>query len=495
MSHKLFFLALRYHMDSLQVFSITLLTIYVILIIGSSVFSKKSDSIEGYFLADRSLSFAALAITFIASWWGAGSAIETADHSYQNGISAFWIYGMPVLFSTGLLYVFAGAIRKIGSITQPQLLEERYGKAPALMLSVLIFLFMTITAASQIVGIGTFFEKFLHLDYKMSAVSGTAIVLLYSFFGGFKAVVRTDIIQFVFLLSASILVFVYAYYYSGGLPAIKSIADTKQLTHYFSFSHQISDNMVYIITFGSAWMIQANVWQRISAARSPKDARKMIGLSFLVYIPLYLMVTLTGMLALGLFEKMPQGGIISGIINNYMPPLLGALIFVGICSAIMSTMDSLINTGSMVLCVDIYKNRFKPEAEQKQLLIIGKIGTVAVTLIALIIGLEIRSILKVSWLAADLLSTGAFVPLILGFVWKRGTTTGAMASMIFGTVFSLYNLAVALGANLPLPWEIGTPKHVLTGILGSALVYFTACFLSKAETAKSEAFISKINRN
>ena len=478
-------------MPSLQILSIALLSLYVILIVGSSLFSKKSDSVEGYFLANRSLSFVALAITFIASWWGAGSAIETADHSYQNGISAFWIYGMPVLFSTGLLFVFARAIRKVGSITQPQLLEERYGKAPALMLSVLIFLFMTITAASQIVGIGIFFEKFLHLDYKLSAIIGTAIVLLYSFFGGFKAVVRTDIIQFVFLLSASILVFGYAYYYSGGVSAIDNIAKTKQLTHYFSFSYQLSNNIVYIITFGSAWMIQANVWQRISAARSPQDARKMIGLSFLVYIPLYLMVTFTGMLALGLFEEMPQGGVISGIINNYMPPLLGALIFVGICSAIMSTMDSLINTGAMVLCVDIYKNKFKPNAKQDQLVIIGKLGTIVVTFIALLIGLEIRSILKVSWLAADLLSTGAFVPLILGFIWKRGTTIGAMSAMVFGTVFSLYNLSVALGAKLPLPWEIGTAKHVLVGMLGSALVYFIASFLSKAETAKSALFIAK----
>jgi len=478
-------------MPSLQILSIALLSLYVILIVGSSLFSKKSDSVEGYFLANRSLSFVALAITFIASWWGAGSAIETADHSYQNGISAFWIYGMPVLFSTGLLFVFARAIRKVGSITQPQLLEERYGKAPALMLSVLIFLFMTITAASQIVGIGIFFEKFLHLDYKLSAIIGTAIVLLYSFFGGFKAVVRTDIIQFVFLLSASILVFGYAYYYSGGVSAIDNIAKTKQLTHYFSFNYQLSNNIVYIITFGSAWMIQANVWQRISAARSPQDARKMIGLSFLVYIPLYLMVTFTGMLALGLFEEMPQGGVISGIINNYMPPLLGALIFVGICSAIMSTMDSLINTGAMVLCVDIYKNKFKPNAKQDQLVIIGKLGTIVVTFIALLIGLEIRSILKVSWLAADLLSTGAFVPLILGFIWKRGTTIGAMSSMVFGTVFSLYNLSVALGAKLPLPWEIGTAKHVLVGMLGSALVYFIASFLSKAETAKSALFIAK----
>ncbi len=478
-------------MASLQFFSLIFLVIYVVLIVGSSLLTKKSDSVEGFFLANRSLSFIALAITFIASWWGAGSAIETADHSYLYGISAFWIYGMPVLFSTGLLFVFASAIRKVGTITQPDLLELRYGKVPALMLSVLIFLFMTVTAASQIVGIGIFFEKFLLIDYKTSAIIGTLIVLLYSFFGGFNAVVRTDIIQFVFLLLASVLVFVYAYYYSGGIVATKKVADAQQLTHYFSFFHQVSGNMVYIVTFGSAWMIQANVWQRISAARSPKDARKMIGLSFLVYIPLYLMVTFTGMFALGLFEEMPQGGVISGIINGFMPPVLGALIFVGICSAIMSTMDSLINTGAMVLCIDIYKNHFKPRAPQKQLLLVAKLATVVVTLIALAIGLEIRSILKVSWLAADLLSTGAFVPLIMGFLWKRGTTTGAVASMLFGTLFSLYNLAVSLGATFPLAWEIGSSTHVSLGMMGSAVIYVLASYFSKAQLKKSKAFISK----
>ena len=80
---------------------------------------------------------------------------------------------------------------------------------------------------------------------------------------------------------------------------------------------------------------------------------------------------------------------------------------------------------------------------------------------------------------------------MLGFIWKRGNTIGAMSSMVFGTIFSLYNLAVALGAKLPLPWEIGTAKHVLIGMLGSALVYFIASFMSKAESNKSASFITK----
>ncbi|WP_295343547.1 hypothetical protein [uncultured Subdoligranulum sp.] len=97
---------------------------------------------------------------------------------------------------------------------------------------------------------------------------------------------------------------------------------------------------MYIITFGCAWMIQANVWQRISAARSDRDARKMTVLSFFAYIPLYLIVVLTGV----------------------------------------------------------------------------------------------------------------FVPLVAGFVWRRGNAPGAMASMVARLSYCLYNLLISVGVPLPSFW-------------------------------------------
>lgn len=478
-------------MTQLQLLSLILLLIYFAIILSTVTKSRKSKNIEDYFLAGRRLSFGALAITFIASWWGAGSAVETADKAFQDGISAFWIYGMPVLVSTFLIYLFSKAIRKIGTITQPQLLEQRYGKKAALILSILIFFFMTITAASQVVGIGIFFESFLGISYKWAAIIGSLIVLIYSLFGGFKGVVLTDIVQFIFLIIAGVLVFIYAYIHSGGFETVHALSIQKGLPDFFSFTHKIGSNAVYVITFGCAWMIQANVWQRISATRTPIDAKKMIGLSFLIYIPLYLMVTLTGMLSLGLFDSLPEGGIVPAIINTYMNPILGAFMFVGICSAIMSTMDSLINTGAMVLCIDIYRDRLHPGANGKQMVWAGKISTLIVTIIAVLIGLEIRSILKVGWIAADFLATGAFIPIVLGFIWIRGTNTGALASMIFGGVFSLYNLAISLGANLPAYWELNSASQVLTGMSGSLIIFIAFSLFTYKKDEKAIYFIKK----
>ncbi|MGB5988881.1 MAG: sodium:solute symporter family protein [Marinifilaceae bacterium] len=453
--------------------------------------SKASKNSEDYFLAGRQLPFWALSITFIASWWGGGSAVDLVDHAFKQGLGSFWIYGMPVLFSTFLMYIFAKGIRKIGTLTQPQLMEKRYNEKVAFMLSILILVFMIIGTTIQIIVIGNFFQIFYNIDYKIAALIGTSFVVFYSFFGGFKGVVITDLIQFIFLLIAAVTLFGVAYHYSGGFENIKTISQARGKNEFFSFTHNISNNIVYIITFGSSWMIQANIWQRISATKTPNDAKKMMKLSFFVFIPLYLMVTLTGMLSIGLYEEIPSGGIVPAIIQDYMPTGIAALMFVGICSAIMSTMDSMINTGALVMSVDVFKKKFLPEASPKQMLVAGKVSTLIVAILALLIALSIRSIIKISWIGSDFLATGAFIPLVLGFLWKRGNSKGAFASIIFGLIFSGYNLSVALGLELPVLWEIASVKQALIGMSSSLIIYVSVSLLTKSEEDKAKKFIQE----
>jgi SSS family solute:Na+ symporter len=478
-------------MTQLQYISSILLALYFVGIMVVVLRAKKSTSAEDYFLAGRQLPFWALSITFIASWWGGGSAIDLVDHGFNQGISSFWIYGMPVLFSTFLMYLFSKAIRKIGTITQPQLMEARYNKKVAFLLSLLILIFMILGVATQAVVIGNFFQSFFDIDYKIAALVGTSIVLLYSFFGGFKGVVITDIIQFVFLLIAVVVLFVVAYQHSGGFEKVQEIALEQNKPVFFSFFHNISNNLVFIITFGCSWMIQANIWQRISATKKPNDAKKMMSLAFFVFIPLYLIVTLTGVLSLGIFESVPEGGIVPAMIVKFMPVGLAAFIFVGLCSAIMSTMDSMINTGALVLSVDIYKSKINPSATNKQMVRIGKLATVFIAFLGLLISLEIRSILRIAWIGSDFLATGAFVPLVLAFIWKAGNSKGAFASIIFGLIFSSYNMLVALGVKLPTAWEIASVEQALIGMVTSAIIFVGVSLLTKPETEKAEQFIKK----
>lgn len=476
-------------MTSLQIASLIGLLFYFAILLFAVSKDKKNSNVLDYFFAGRTLPFWALSITFIASWWGAGSAISTADLAYSDGLGAFWYYGVPVLLSTFLMIIGAKAVRRVGYLTQGKMMAARYSEGVSKILSVMILIFMTFSAASQMVGIGDFFGTYLGLDYELAVLAGTGIVLIYSLFGGFRGVVLTDIIQFVLLVLSAITVFVIAFTKSGGFSEISAAAVLAGKNDYMSLTSGASKYAVYVITFGCAWMIQANVWQRISAARSDKDARKMTVLSFFAYIPLYLIVVFTGMAGLVLFDVLPEGGVVTAIVMDYMPPLLGAVAFVGISAAIMSTMDSLINTGAMTLAIDL---NTRVQDENKKLRF-SRTATLIVAVAALLISLGIRSILEISWIASDVITTGVFVPLVAGFIWRRGNSKGAMASMIIGLGYCVYNLFIAVGVRLPSFWEAQSAEQVILGVALSAAVYITVSLCTKPEYEKADSFIAMAN--
>ncbi len=472
-------------MNSLKIFSIIGLLVYFALLLLAVTREKKNRTVLDYFFAGQSLPFWALSITFIASWWGAGSALSTADLAYDDGLGAFWYYGVPVLLSTLLMMLFAGGIRRVGYLTQGRMMQARYSRGTARFLSLLVLIFMIFNAASQMVGIGDFFGSYLGLSYETAILAGTLIVLIYSMFGGFRGVVLTDIIQFVLLLLSALIVFAVGFSRAGGLPGIRSAADAAGKTAFLDLGAGASKYSVYVITFGCAWMIQANVWQRISAARSDRDARKMTVMSFFAYIPLYLMVVLTGMAGFVLYPSLPKGGVVTALVTDYMPPVLGALVFIGISAAIMSTMDSLINTASMTLVLDL----LPAHPDEARQLARSRMATLGVTAAALVIAMGVRSILQISWMASDIITTGVFVPLVMGFFWRRGNTPGAMASIGTGFAYCLYNLAISFGAKLPAFWEPQSAQQVILGIALSFVVYVTVSLLTPAETEKADDFL------
>lgn len=470
----------------LNTISLIGLGVYFVILLVVVTLERKNTTVDGFFFANRNLPFWMLSITFIASWWGAGSALATADMGFTEGIGAFWYYGIPVLIATFAMFIGAKAIRNVGYRTQGKMMEARYSKTVSKALSAVVVMFMVLTAASQVVGLGMFFGTYLGFNYELGILIGTSIVLVYSMFGGFKGVVYTDIIQFVFLTLSVVLVFIVALKNSS-YDQVVDTANNLGKTDYLSFSSGMSKYFMYVVTFGCAWAIQANVWQRISAAKSGDDAKKMTILSFIVFIPLYLIVVLTGMLGISLYTSLPEGGIIPALVTDYMHPILGALTFIGITAAIMSSMDSLINTGAMTLTIDFFDKK-----SDKEKLKISKYTTLIVTVIAVVIALKIRSILEISWIASDIITTGVFVPLVLGFVWKRGTSKGATASIVWGVVYSLYNLALNQGGiNLPHFWKVGEVSQILFGIGCSLVIYIAVSLLTEPQIEKATDFINK----
>lgn len=451
--------------------SIILLFTYTLFVIYIGIKNSKSKNSTDYFLASRNLPSWLLAITFIASWWGGGSAIDLVDQAYKIGMSSFWIYGIPVLISTAIMFFLAKRIRETNLISQPEIFTNRYNKTAGFILTIFILSFMIIGASVQVIVIGHFFQSFFEISYVSGTIIGTSIVLFYSMFGGFRGVVLTDLLQFCFFLIGGISLFLLTYYQSGGIKIVQEHSISIGKLEYTSFWKNASNYIAYILTFGTSWAIQANIWQRISAARNNKSARKMMLISFIAFIPLYLMVTYTGMFSSVLFEEIPKGGIVPQLIRNLNNPFISALIFVGLCSAIMSTMDSMFNTAALSLTIDIYKKHINSNTSPKRYVFIGRIATFLVAILALIIGMNIESVLTISWISSDFLATGAFVPIIAMFVLKKCSSKAAIISMLFGLSFSLYNLIAALGVPIPIFWEIASASQALIGMIISLILY------------------------
>lgn len=155
----------------------------------------------------------------------------------------------------------------------------------------------------------------------------------------------------------------------------------------------------------------------------------------------------------------------------------------------MSTMDSLINTGAMTLAIDLRSG----EKSEEEKLKFSRTATLLVTAVALVISLGIRSILEISWMASDVITTGVFVPLVAGFLWCRGNSKGAMAAMLTGLVYCVYNLLIGFGLPLPAFWAPQSALQVILGVALSLAVYVGVSLRTEPEYDKADRFIAAAN--
>lgn len=122
---------------------------------------------------------------------------------------------------------------------------------------------------------------------------------------------------------------------------------------------------------------------------------------------------------------------------------------------------------------------------------LSRLATLVIVAVGILISLRIRSIFEITWIASDIITTGVFVPLVLAFFWRRGTSRGALCSMLCGLAYCLYNLAIFLGMPLPAFWEQQSALQVILGVCLSLLVFTVTSLLDEPEYHKADAFLAR----
>ena len=457
----------------------------VILLMAGLVFAKRMRSLEDFFLASQNLSAPWIFLTLVASWIGATSILVSVDMAYREGVSSFWVMGGPALI-TVLIFVFllARPIRKLPILTLPDLVELKYGRLVRHMASLLIIWYMIVLASSQMVALGKFLQVFLQTSYLSCLAIGTVVVIIYSVFGGFFSVVLTDGIQFFFLLVGLGGLFFFLER-SSTFGELSRAAQTLEGIDYFSFFSNVKQNSLIALSFILAWLVSPIVWQRIQASRGDKTARQGLLATAITLVLIYGIIVGIGLLSLPLVSAEESGGsVLSALIATKTGKFLGGILFIAVMAAIMSTMDTAVNTGALSLTHDVFIKLFTLK-KTGHILLLSRISTLMIAALALLVATQFQSILKTLGLASEIMAVGFFVPGVSMIFLKKKHPSAGLLSLILGGGFALVGFLCETGL-LALRWPVW-PFSVPYGLGLSISGFLIGMLLDKHSRANSKA--------
>ena len=452
---------------------------FVVLIVVGLKYSRRMSGTQDFFLASRSLSGWLVFLSLTASWFGATSILVTMDEAYRAGVNAFWLVGVPAVATVLLLAFFlAGPIRRLDAPTLPALVEARYGKTVRHAASILLLWYMIVLASSQMVALGRFLEPFLGLSYSWSLGLGTAVVLVYLLSGGLFSVVATDVLQCVLLAAGMAGLAIHLF----RLTSFRAVAVAARLagkTGYFHFFEDGQRNGLIALSFVLAWTISPIAWQRIQAAGSIDKARRGLLAAAGAFIVLYGLVVSSGLFSLAYFSgRSLTHPLISEIIASRAGILGGGILFVAVVAAILSTMDTALNTGAQTLTQDVYCEIFlRAKANARLGVRMGRLATLVVALAAFGIATRLPSVLQTLGLASEILAEGLFVPGMAMFIFKKRRPWAGGLSLALGGGFALAAFLSALKiVPLDLPaWPYSVPYGVGLSVIG----YAAGCLVAR----------------
>ncbi|MBA63747.1 MAG: hypothetical protein CMJ76_15440 [Planctomycetaceae bacterium] len=286
----------------------------------------------------------------------------------------------------------------------------------------------------------------------------------YTILGGLKAVVYTDIIQSVLMLivGIGIAILVFSQFSWGEMVAANDTAiaggAVDRMSIYLPTHHPqlpwtgVLTGLMFMHCF--YWGTNQFIVQRALGAVSDKEARVgIIAAGFLkLLIPFFSIGT--GVCAYFLLTNEDGAAAVDGIapdtifpylVNRYLAPIglgLIGLVAAGVIGAILSSIDSMMNSAATIISVDIWKRFINPQADDKELIFVGKLSIVALMISAILMALFIMNPNSESNFFLDIanyqnyLTPGLLVAFILGIFWKRGTGTAAFVTIIAGVVLS-----------------------------------------------------------
>ncbi|MDD5734315.1 MAG: sodium:solute symporter family protein [Methanothrix soehngenii] len=489
-------------MDAYSLF-LVFLAIYIAILLGIGLyFSRRQRSETDFWLAGRELGPISIGLAAASAWTTASALLLATGLFLLYGIGSIWIWVFPNIAGLAIIAAISGRIKNIPALTQPELMEIRYDPMIRAPVAVAVTIMMILFSVTDFIGfkmvLGTFFGIEPIFAIAIMAVS----VALYVGVGGFRAVVWTDMIQYILLAGLA----AYVAHMALGLSAnegVSLIAASSMLGadwwDIFSMGG-ILGALVFIVALVPGWVAEQDPWQKVWAARDDRSAKRglLLGATLLVLIYSFCLLA-----AIGLSVIYPRPGnemeaemLYLRIISDNVPGWLLGLLTIGFAAASMSCTDTFATSGASCLSRDLIQRHLWPTATVKEMLILNRILIVIMVFISALIALNVDSIMDAVIIATVIGTTSYFFPIIGGLYWKRATKWGAMAALVAGggtqillVSYEQFWLKAPLDSISPYLVEHG----VLVGLSLSALFFVGVSLATRqAEDIRLAPFFTDI---
>lgn len=469
--------------------------VYLVFMLGIGLFfflrSRGGDE-KAYFLGGRQMGPWVSALSAGASDMSAWVLMGLPASVYAYGMGQTWIaiglaigYALSWIFEAPRLRRYSIAAND--SITIPQYLTNRFkagNRAMQVICAVIFLVAYTVYAASSIKACGTLFHTVVGIDPKIAMYVAAAVIVSYTFFGGFSAVCWTDFFQGLLMLAALLLAPVLALLFIQSGKGASTLNEVPAgYWNLFSNWKEVASGLGW----GLGYFGMPHIIIRFMSIRSDRDVKKSakIGISWTALILIFSVASaLIGRMLLG--EITDSSTVFIQIVRKIFPALVSGVLLSAILAASMSTADSQLLASASAFASDVYKPILrKGKAGDREMLWIGRVVVLAIAVAALIIAANpnsgsIMGLVENAWGVFG----AAFGPtILLSLFWRRLTFSGAVSGVIVGAAVDIGWLVFLNGTGL---------YEIIPGFAAGLIAAVAVSLCSKAPSADVIAVFDRV---
>jgi len=435
------------------------------------LYSRKHQGLSNYLTAGRNVGVISLTTSLVASALGAWILFGPASAATWGGIGSVIGYSLGTAFPMIALIFLGTKIRKIFPTgnTLTEFIHYRFGKNLFKLIIILTIFYMFIFLCAEVTAVSMLINYISGTPLWLTATLVIVTTLVYTLYGGLRASILTDNLQFFIIL---ILLFICTYYlFSLNSDSISFQVIQTNSRHLLSSKYipNYTAGLTFFIAVAATNLFHQGNWQRVFAAKDNKVLKKSLWFSFIIIIPIVFFMGISGIIAVSLDSKVNPDLAFFSILLKDKTEFLAVLIIILAVSLTVSTIDTLVNAISSLVVVD--GKNFYDDPKKKDFLRLSKIFIIILSIISLIIASKGFSILYL-FLLADLLCCAAVFTVFYGFYQKNFNERNAIISILIGLFFGLllfpnpsFSKSILVGTLLPF--------DLFSNIISSSLLFWS----------------------